>query len=144
VLTTLIDVELPSHLRLVVTRLARRLRQESAGGLTPSQTSALATISRHDGVTPSELADLERVRRPTVTRVIDSLEEAGLVTRTADQADRRVCRVAATAAGTALLEELRSRKTAYLARRLATLSPDELQTLARAAVLLERLLEDPQ
>jgi len=141
---TTVDVELASHLRLVVTRLARRLRQESGGGLTPSQTSALATVARHGPVTPSELADLERVKRPTATRVIGGLEEAGLVAREPDPTDGRVCRVQATGAGNELLAELRSRKTAYLAQRLARLDQTELATLERAASLIERLLEDEQ
>ena len=64
------DVELASRLRLAITRTARRLRQEAGTDLGPSQLAALATIERHGPLAPSELADHERVRRPTATRML--------------------------------------------------------------------------
>ena len=62
------------RLRLAITRTARRLRQEAGPELSPSQASALATVERHEPLTPSELAERERVKRPTATRVIANLE----------------------------------------------------------------------
>jgi DNA-binding MarR family transcriptional regulator len=138
------DLELAARLRLSVTRLARRLRQETGQELTPSQGSALATIERHGPITPSELASIERVQRPTATRVLAGLLEAGLVTRERDAADGRIARVSLTREGAALLRRRRSRKNAYLARRFASLTPDELEILDRAAVVLERLIEDEE
>jgi DNA-binding MarR family transcriptional regulator len=138
------ELEVAARLRLAVTRLARRLRQESAAGLSPSQTSALASVERHGGLSPSELASVERIQRPTATRVLNALTEAGLITREADASDRRVARVTVTAEGAATLKRGRSRKNAYLARRLRTLAPDELQTLEHAAELIERLLAEEQ
>ncbi len=136
-----------ARLRLAIVRTARRLRQEAAGAegedsLSPSLSAALATIGVHGPLTPSELADRERVKRPTVTRIIASLEDAGLIERTADPADRRACLLSATGEGRALLKRLRGRKTAYVARRLARLDPDERATLERAAGILERMLDD--
>ncbi len=136
------DTELPARLRLAITRLARRLRQESGSGLSPSLTAALATINRHGPLAPSELAELERVQRPTATRIVNGLYSAGLIAREPDPDDRRGVRVSVSPEGRALLRRLRKRKTAYLARRLEKLDPEELATLERAAVLLERLLED--
>jgi DNA-binding MarR family transcriptional regulator len=104
--------------------------------------AALATIARHGPLTPSELAARERVQRPTATRLLARLEAPGLVARTADPLDRRSSLVAITPAGEALLAELRTRKDAYLARRLRALSADERATLRRATEILERLLED--
>jgi DNA-binding MarR family transcriptional regulator len=130
------------HLRLAITRTARRLRQEAAPELSPSQGSALATIERHGPITPSELAARERVKRPTATRVVARLEEDGLIARAAVPGDARSCELTLTEAGGRLLERLRRRKTAYLARRLGSLGPDELATLERAAEILERMLED--
>ena len=132
---------LAAHLRLVITRTARRLRQEAGTDLGPSQTSALATIERHGPLTPSELARMERIQRPTATRIVARLEEAGLVGRVADPADGRSFTVSATAEGRALMNKLRTRKNAYLARRLLGLDDDDLATLDRAAAILEGLLE---
>ena len=133
--------ELAARLRLVITRTARRLRQEAGTELSPSQTAALATIERHGPLTPSMLAELERVQRPTATRIVARLEDRGLVERTTDPADGRSFTVAATPPGRALLGKLRTRKNAYLARRLGRLDDADLATLDRAAEVLERLLE---
>jgi DNA-binding MarR family transcriptional regulator len=135
---------LAAHLRLAVTRTARRLRQEAGGGLSPTLSAALASIERHGPLTPSELAARERVQRPTATRLIAGLEERGLVGRTADPGDRRSSLIAVTPEGAALLRELRTRKDAFLARRLNDLPAEDRDTLARAAVLLERLLEEEE
>jgi len=134
--------QLASRLRLAVARTARRLRQEAGGGLSPTLTAALASIDNHGPLTPSELADRERIKRPTATRLIASLESSGLVARTSDPSDRRSSLIATTAEGRDLIRTLRTRKDAYLARRLARLTADERETLARAADLLERLLEE--
>jgi DNA-binding MarR family transcriptional regulator len=134
--------DLATSLRLAVTRTARRLRQEAGEELSPSLSAALASIDRHGPLTPSELAARERVQRPTATRMLARLEEGGLVARTADLNDRRSCLVAVTPAGRDLLAALRDRKDAYLARRLRELDADERAALARAAEVLERLLDE--
>ena len=134
--------DLASRLRLDIARLARRMRQEAAAELSPSVTAALATIERHGPLTPSELATRERVQRPTVTRVLARLEEDGLIVRAADPADRRCSLVTISPAGTALLEVVRTRKDAYLARRLEALNEDDRAVLDRAAAVLERMLAE--
>ncbi|MFN2613082.1 MAG: MarR family transcriptional regulator [Solirubrobacterales bacterium] len=135
------NFELASRLRLVITRTARRLRQEAGEGVSPSQLAALATLERHGPLSPSELADREQVKRPTATRVIGRLVEADLAERTADPGDRRCALISVTAAGRALLRRLRERKTAYLAQRLHQLDPEEEAALERAVEVLEQLLE---
>src|SRR5215217_3130607 len=132
---------LAARLRLVITRTARRLRQQAGTDLGPSQTSALASIERHGPLTPSELARIERIQRPTATRIVARLEEAGLVERVADPTDGRSFTVAINAEGRTLMNKLRTRKNAYLARRLRELDEDDLATLDRAAEILEDLLE---
>src|SRR5215211_3335195 len=136
------DTELATRLRLVLARSARRLRQESDTGLSPSLTAALATVGRHGPLTPSELAARERIQRPTATRVLARLEEMGLIERTPDPHDRRSSLVAATEDGQALLDELRTRKTAFLAERLERLPGDDRVVLDRAADILERMLAE--
>ncbi len=134
--------DLATRLRHAVVRTHRRLRQEAGADLSPTLLAALGTISRHGPLTPSELADRENIQRPTATRLLGRLEEPGYVTRTPDPHDGRSALVAVTPAGQALLEDLRHRKDAYLARRLRTLSADDRATLRRASDILERLLED--
>src|SRR4051812_1539889 len=135
------DIDLAARLRLAVTRTARRLRQEAGTDLSPSLTAALATVDRHGPLSPSRLAEIERVQRPTATRMVARLEEEGLVLRTTDPLDGRVSVVSVSAPGRSLLKRVRGRKNAYLARRLRELPEDELADLARAAAVLERLIE---
>lgn len=141
-ISTVNDPELASRLRLAITRMARRLRQQGDPALSPSLVAALSTIERLGPLTPSELAEAERVQRPTVTRIAARLAEAGLIERSADQRDARVARLAVTAEGRRVLKALRTRKTAYLARRLERLDPEDRAALERAAEVLERLLDE--
>ncbi len=135
---SLVDT-LPSQLRLTVMRLARRLRQEAGADITLSQLSALATVERHGPVSLKDLADVERITPPSMTRISTGLEERGLVVRTADAADRRVARLAITDSGRVLLQMTRSRRDAYLAERLQALTADEVAALDRALPILARL-----
>jgi DNA-binding MarR family transcriptional regulator len=135
-------LELASSLRLAVMRLARRLRQQADAGVTPSMLSALHTIARLEPVTLGDLARAERVQPSSTTVVVSALEREGLVARQTDPADRRVTWVRPSAQGRRLIERVRSRKTAYLARRLRALSPEERDVLERAARLLETMIEE--
>jgi DNA-binding MarR family transcriptional regulator len=134
--------EVAAHLRVVVARTARRLRQEVDAGLSPSQNAALATLDSRGPLTPSELAAHERIQRPTATRLLARLEEDGLVRRSADPDDRRSALITISDRGRTLLHESRTRKNAYLAQRLRSLGDDELATLDRAAAILQRLLDE--
>lgn len=131
--------ELAARLRLAVTRLARQLRQTSESDLSPTQSAVLATLANHGPVTLGELAELERVASPTITKVTGILQERGLVEKVTDPNDRRFVRVELTSEGRALVERSRARKTAWLARQLQGLPPDELERLAAAADVLEHL-----
>ncbi len=133
-----------AKLRMAIVRTARALRQEAAAeasGLTPTATAALASIERHGPLTPSELARIERVKRPTVTRTLGCLEREGLIERTPDPADGRSFLVSVNGAGRERLRRLRGRKNAYLARRMRELPAGEARTLERAAEILERMRE---
>jgi DNA-binding MarR family transcriptional regulator len=132
--------EIASRLRLSATRLARRLRQESGAGLSPSQQSALAVIANHGPLTLGALAEHERIAPPSITKVVSKLECDGLVTRTPDPADRRVCRVAISSEGEALLEESRRRKTAWLTARISELDSDRQRRLSDALDVLDELI----
>jgi len=138
---TELDGEMTSRLRMVVARLNRRLRQEANEGATPSQLAALATIERHGPITLGDLAGHERVRPPTMTRIVAGLEEAKLVRRETDAADRRVARVTITKDGSRLLARSRTRKDAFLATLLEHLDGEDLRAVERAVPVLERLVE---
>jgi len=132
--------ELASRLRLSINRLHRRLREESLAGLSPAQASALAAVNRLGSPTLGELATIEQVQPPTMTRIVASLQDAGAVTRGTDAADRRSARVRITPAGKRSLERIRTLKNAFLTRRLADLSPDEQERATELVALLEHLL----
>jgi DNA-binding MarR family transcriptional regulator len=137
--------ELASQLRLAVARLSRRIRQETviAGEeLTSSSQAALATIQRLGPITLGELAAVEQVQPPSMTRIVARLEEYGYATRVVDPADRRVARAVITDAGRELLSTSRTRKDAFLAKRVARLTDAERGLLARAIPLLEQLQDD--
>jgi DNA-binding MarR family transcriptional regulator len=134
------DTALASALRLSVMRLARRMRAERADtSLTLTQLAALATVERHGPLTPGELAAAERVQPPSMTRVVTSLQDAGLLQRAPHPTDGRQALLSVTADGAALLREDRRRREAWLARRLADLDPDERALLRAAVPLLDRL-----
>lgn len=140
-LDTAVDVAaLAARLRLATTRLRRRLRRETEGGLSPSSISALSSVVRLGPVGLSELAEVEQVRPPTMTRVAAGLEELGLVVRHRGD-DRRRAYLEATAAGRRLVQRNQRRKNAYLARRLRELSPAEVAALEQGVAIIEQLLE---
>jgi DNA-binding MarR family transcriptional regulator len=136
------DEELASRLRVAVVRLNRKLRQQALAGLSPAQASALGTVNRLGSPTLGELAAAEQVQPPTVTRLVASLESAGLVARETDEVDRRVVRVRITGEGRRNLQRIRSLKNAYLNRRLAALDPAEQQLAESMTSLLEHLVAD--
>jgi len=133
--------EVASRLRLAVARLHRTLRQHADAGLSPSQLSALVAIERHGSMTLGELAAHEGVAPPTITGVVARLEADGNVERGPDPTDRRVVRVTASAQGRELVVRARERKDAWLTRRIAGLTPAELDRLADALGVIEALGE---
>jgi DNA-binding MarR family transcriptional regulator len=139
--TPIDTAELASRLRLGVTRLARKLRQQAEPGITPSLLSALSTIERAGPMTIGELCAVEQVQPPTMTRLVASLVETGMVERSVDPQDRRVAWVRVTPAGARSLGQTRKRKEAYLAKRLRRLEPERLAVLEEAAAILDQLVE---
>jgi DNA-binding MarR family transcriptional regulator len=139
------DVGLATTLRISVSRLARRLRVErlvpelAEPALSDTQLAALATLERHGAMTPGELAEHEKVQPPSMTRVIAALVESRLVMRAPHPSDRRQVVLTVTASGRDLVNKVRRRREAWLARKLAELSPQERATLRAAAPILEKL-----
>lgn len=118
-------------------RLARR--QDDASGLSAPRLSALSVVVFAGPMSLAGLAAEEQVRAPTMTRIVDALVAAKLVTRDTDPADRRMVRIAATDEGRALLEEGRRRRVTAIGERLARLADSERRALERGVDLIERL-----
>jgi DNA-binding MarR family transcriptional regulator len=137
------DAGLATSLRISVSRLARRMRAERvAQGLQPelsdSQLAALAALEKHT-MTPGELAEHEKVQPPSITRVIASLEERGLIQRMPHPSDRRQVVLTVTVQGRDVVRQVRQLREAWLARRLRDLTPAEQAVLKEAVPILEKL-----
>ncbi|OWV09363.1 MarR family transcriptional regulator [Micromonospora sp. HM134] len=132
--------QLAPQLRDAITRLNRRVRQaRPVGDLTVTQLSALTSLRLAGALTPRELADVERVQPPTMTKIVAKLEERGLVQRTPHPTDGRQVILAATEGGRAVLDQFERARNEWLASRLAALTEDERDTLRRAADILQQL-----
>ncbi len=136
-----IDPAAVARFRLAMARLARRQRQAASTGLTPSQQSALSMIDVHGPLPLGELASLEQVAPPTITRIAAKLEEQKLVERIVDVEDRRFARVAITKEGHERLEETRERRNRWLTERIEQLGPDDVAAILSVVEPLERLLD---
>ncbi|MBO4159983.1 MULTISPECIES: MarR family winged helix-turn-helix transcriptional regulator [Micromonospora] len=132
--------QLAPQLRDAITRLNRRVRQaRPVGDLTVTQLSALTSLRLAGALTPRELADVERVQPPTMSKIVAKLEERGLVQRTPHPTDGRQVILAATESGRAVLDQFERARDEWLASRLAALAEDERDTLRRAAEILQQL-----
>lgn len=133
--------DLADRLHSAAIHLLRRLRREDdASGLPAPQLSALSVIVFGGPITLGALAGAEQVRPPTITRLVEKLESAGLVERASDPTDKRVARVSATAKGMKLLHDGRRRRVASLTASLASLPVGERTAIARALPVLEKVV----
>lgn len=131
--------DVSARLGNAATRLARLLRQQDSGQLSPTTRATIGTIARRGPITLGELAAHEQVAPPTITKVVARLEAAGLVERQRDPADRRVHRVVLSEAGRRQLETDRKRRRAWLATHISRLPAGDAEALADALDALERL-----
>jgi DNA-binding MarR family transcriptional regulator len=132
---------LANGLRPAVLRLARRLRQvrDDSHDLGSNQLSAMSVLLGSGELTMGELAAQELMQPPSMTRIVNGLEQRGLVTRTPDPHDRRSARVNLTEEGRQILLANRRRRDQWLAVRLAELDPAERDLLRRCIPLLEKV-----
>ncbi|BBZ12254.1 Rv0880 family HTH-type transcriptional regulator [Mycobacterium branderi] len=137
------DTRLASDLSLAVMRLSRQLRfRRPQSPVSLSQLSALSTLSKEGPMTPGALAIRERVRPPSMTRVIASLAELGFVDRVAHPDDGRQVLVSVSKAGAELLEAERRASQEWLAQRLAGLGRADRETLRDAADLMLAIVDE--
>jgi DNA-binding MarR family transcriptional regulator len=131
---------LANSLAIVIGRLNRRMLG-ATGGLSYAMLKALSTVSTHGPLRLAELAQLELVAAPTITRVVAELESRGLVTREVDGADRRAFRISVTADGRTAIIRARAARAEVVANLLSTLDPTELTAITSALPALERATE---
>jgi DNA-binding MarR family transcriptional regulator len=137
------DLGTAGRLRIVVARLSRRAERTRAGAaLTPSETSVLASIVRQGPMRLSDLASAEGMNPTMLSRLVNGLENAGLVARRADQADHRGVLVEATARGRRLQWQIRTERTDALSMALQRLSPGQRAAVELALPALEALAEE--
>lgn len=136
------SIEAAARLRLVVARIHRILRQQATGGLGLAELSCMALINRRGPLPLGEIAARENLSAPTVTKTIARLERRGYIDRLSDPADRRVSLISLSPKGRALVEDVRSRRTAYLNKRLQELDASEMSTLLKALPILEALANE--
>jgi DNA-binding MarR family transcriptional regulator len=132
-----------ADLRPVVLRLARGLRKETEQlGVTARQATLLWLIRRNPGLSLAELAAEEDISPPALSGHVDRLETAGLVERVRSDADRRRVGLRLTDDGSQLLRRVRARRTTWLAERMRSLTPEELEAIEAALPALHRLIGD--
>jgi len=136
------DEAVATRLHSASIRLLRLLRREDEeAGMSGPRLSALSVIVFAGPLSLAELAAAEQVRAPTMSRIVDALVEAGMVTRTTVASDRRKIRIAATKAGEQLLKAGQQRRVRALAERLGRLAESERRALARGVEILERVVK---
>jgi DNA-binding MarR family transcriptional regulator len=132
--------DLAKTLREAIQRLNRRVRQaRPVGDLTFGQLSALTSILLAGALTPRELADLERVQPPTMTKIVGKLEERGLVLRSPHPTDGRQVILAPTEEGRAIYAQFELARNAWLSEHLEQLGPDDRDVLFRAAEIMQQV-----
>ncbi|EID10734.1 MarR family winged helix-turn-helix transcriptional regulator [Mycolicibacterium phlei] len=137
------DGRLANDLSLAVIRLARQLRfRRPDSPISLSQLSALTTLAKEGAMTPGALAERERVRPPSMTRIIASLSELGLVNRMAHPDDGRQILVSVSPAGIDLIEDERRATQEWLLTRLSHLGAEQRATLLQAAELMTALVDE--
>lgn len=136
--------EVAGNLRVALMRMVRRLKRETDGEHSVSVVAALGSLNSRGPLTLSEWAEAEGVSRPSMTVLAGNLLSQNLIAKEPDPSDGRLVRVHVTHAGKRVLDQSRTRRNAYLAKRLETLDIEELRTLDKAATLLLRLVEDGQ
>ncbi len=133
--------ETAARLRRAITRMNRRLRHSALGGISPAQASMLASVESLHNPSLGDLASAEQIQPPSVTRLVRTMEQAGLIKCVADPDDRRCTRVQITKLGRQEVEQIRKRKTEFLERKLQSLSSGDRQRAEELVRFLELLLE---
>ena len=134
--------ETAARLRRAITRLNRKLRHSSLGGISPAQASMLESIEKRTNPSLGDLAVAEQMKPPSVTRIAQTMREAGLIILVPDLEDRRCTRVQLSPLGRKEIAAIRRRKTEFLEKKLLSLSGTDQRKADDLVAFLERLLEE--
>ena len=134
--------ETAARLRRAITRLNRKLRYSSLGGVSPAQASMLESIEKRTNPSLGDLAVAEQMKPPSVTRIAQTMREAGLIILVPDLEDRRCTRVQLSPLGRKEIAAIRRRKTEFLEKKLLSLSGTDQRKADDLVAFLERLLEE--
>lgn len=138
----MLDVESATHLRGVVSRIARRLNASATSeGLTPTQASVLGLIAARGPLGLTQLAELEGLNPTMLSRVVSALTAAELIVRTPDPADLRALQVVATPEGARVHERIKSARAQVVSDSAAQLPEEQVQALIQALPALDALAE---
>jgi DNA-binding MarR family transcriptional regulator len=130
-----------SDLRIATFRLARRMRtQRAVDSMSDGQFAVLAGLFIHGAHTLTELADRERVSAPAMNRTVNCLQDAGYISRSADENDGRKVVIDLTDDGRAVVDETARRRDAWVEEALAEIEPAEREILAKAAAIMQRMV----
>jgi DNA-binding MarR family transcriptional regulator len=130
-----------SDLRIATFRLARRMRtQRAVDSMSDGQFAVLAGLFIHGAHTLTELADRERVSAPAMNRTVNCLQDAGYISRSADENDGRKVVIDLTDEGRAVVDETARRRDAWVEEALAEIEPAEREILAKAAAIMQRMV----
>ena len=130
-------LDLADRLHSIAIHLLRTARQsDPQAGIAPAQLSALSVLVFKGALTLGELAEIEQVSPPSMSRTVDELERHELVRRARDKRDRRVVYAVATREGKRLLDQARERRLRLIARKLDSLNCEDRETLTQACIVL--------
>ncbi len=138
--------ELASALRSVVSDLHKRLRKQvySAGGFSITEQTTISYLSRMGPLSPSELADINKIKKQSMSQVLNKLEADKLIRRVPSKADKRKVAISLTATGVKMIEQSRYERDEWLARAIRDVVPEkEFRVLAAAIPLLEKITHVP-
>jgi DNA-binding MarR family transcriptional regulator len=135
------DAGLAVELKSSIMRLSRQIRWQRADDteLTANQLGVLGALGKHGAMSIGDLALHEKVKPPSMTRIVSNMEAAALVRRTQHATDKRQVLVELTDTARALIDANRRRRDEWFRNKLKTLTPEERDILRKAAPILERL-----
>ena len=136
--------DLASSLRGVVSDLHKRLRKQaySGGGLSITEATTISYLYKAGSLSPSELAEINKIKKQSMSQVLNHLEELKLIRRVASKEDKRKVAIVLTVLGEKMVDQSRYERDEWLASAIrARLGKEDVEVLASAISLLQRLAD---